>query len=155
LTATHFSGRKLSATFVAKVAEVDDAKPRLVLIEMPTGASRRSPYDLLYIDRSKYENVVPCWDGKWWSDADAACFLAPTTGSPLRLIINNDVAIVAEYRNALRRKRLGEAMIKRGSPSTHRTSPITCTRCIRRARVAPRKPISATPKSGGAKRLAA
>jgi hypothetical protein len=113
VTAAHVSGRKLSTTFVAKVAEVEDdeAKPRLVSIEMPTGASRRSPYDLRYIDRSQYEKV-PCWDSKWWSDADAACYLAPTAGAPLRLIINNDAAILAEYRNALRRKRLSEAVTK-------------------------------------------
>jgi hypothetical protein len=114
VTATHVDGRKLSTTFIAQVAVVedDDPKPWLIPVDVPTGTSRKSPYDLLYIDRSKYENVVPCWDGKWWSDADAACYLPPTAGSPLRLIVNNDATILAEYRYALRRKRLSEAMIK-------------------------------------------
>jgi hypothetical protein len=86
--------------------------PRLVSVEMPAEVSRKSPYDLLYIDRSKYENVVPCWDGRWWTDADTACYLPPTAESPLRLIINNDATILAEYRRALQRKRLSETTIK-------------------------------------------
>jgi hypothetical protein len=112
VTATNVSGRNLSASFIGQVAEVEDAKPRLSSVEMPTGSSRKSPYDLLYIDRSRYEDGIPCWDGKWWSDADAACYLPPTSGSLLRLIINNDATILAEYRNALRRKRLSEPVIR-------------------------------------------
>jgi len=114
-TATHVDGRALTACFIAHVAEEEpeqEATPRLVGVDLPTGANRRAPYDLLYINRSKYEEIQ-CWDGKWWTDADAACFLPPTTSSPLRLIINDDMTLLDEYRRALRKKHNSQSMVER------------------------------------------
>jgi hypothetical protein len=113
VTVTHVDGRQLSASFAAEVKEIEDdeAKPRLVPVDLPTGTRRRPPYQLLYIDSSKYDET-PCWDGKPWTDGDAACFLPPTGTVPLRLIINNDATILSEYRNALRRKRSSESVVK-------------------------------------------
>lgn len=116
VAATRISdGHTLATTFVMKVEEEkaeEEAKPRLVGVNLPTGSNRRAPYDILYINRSRYEEV-PCWDGKTWTDADAASYLPPSSNAPLRFVINNDMTVLDEYRRMLRKKRTGQALIER------------------------------------------
>ncbi len=98
-------GRKLHAKFVGEVIEPpveEKPTPRLVDSEFPSGANRRPPYELMYIDRDKYE-TMECWGDTGWSDEDSGCFLQPTPRRPLTLILNKDMGALREYKKFLTR----------------------------------------------------
>jgi hypothetical protein len=107
---------KLVTTFTAEVVQPepppeDAKKPRLVEADVLTGASRRPPYVLKYIGRDDYE-TVECWGGANWTDDDPGCFKEPTERAPLTLIINEDMAMLREYRRYLT-KRNTESEVER------------------------------------------
>lgn len=108
VTAEGPAGQALSVRFVAEIVDppqepADERAPRLVDGEYKTGASRRPPYELKYIDRDEYD-TIPCWGSTSWTDEDPGCFQAPTERKPLMLIINNDMEALREYRRYLTRK---------------------------------------------------
>jgi hypothetical protein len=108
VTATGPSGRELFAAFAADVIdppqtpEKPDKGPRLVDGEFTTGSMRRPPYELKTITRDEYDQ--PCWDASEWTDDDAGAFNAPTERAPLILIINQDMAALREFRQALAKR---------------------------------------------------
>ncbi len=107
--ATGPGGQKLVTTFAATV--VPPAEPRKVKKTPPEPSSqRRPPYSLLYIKQAEWSK--PCWEDKPWTAADAGCFREPTDSMPLVLIINEDMGILAEYRDSLKAKKLEPATIK-------------------------------------------
>jgi hypothetical protein len=76
--------------------------PRLVDGEFKTGSMRRPPYELKTITRDDYGQ--PCWNAPEWTDEDAGAFLEPTERAPLILIINQDMAALREFRQALAKR---------------------------------------------------
>jgi hypothetical protein len=101
-------GRTLAANFDAVVVEppeqqAKEKQPRKVDADLFTGSKRRPPYDLKYIDRNGYDSET-CWSDHEWSDIEPGCFQQPTARSPLTLIINNDLAALAEYKKYLTKK---------------------------------------------------
>ena len=108
IAATGPRGRQLITSFDAEVidppqvTEAEPKGPRLVDDEFKTGAMRRPPYLLKTIKRDEYEQ--PCWNANEWTDEDAGAFLAPTERAPLILIINEDMTVLREFRQALTKR---------------------------------------------------
>ncbi len=63
---------------------------------------RRPPYELKTITRDQYDQQ--CWNADEWTDEDAGAFLKPTERAPLNLIINQDMAALREFRQALAKR---------------------------------------------------
>jgi hypothetical protein len=105
-------GKTLMTAFTAIVAKPDEhpkPEPRSVIDSIPTGASRRPPYDLWYVYRDKWQDGT-CWEGQNWTADDAAAYQEPTQKTPLTLIINNDMAALQELRSFfVEKKKLGES----------------------------------------------
>jgi hypothetical protein len=101
-------GRELFAAFEADVIdpppppEKPEKGPRLVDGEFKTGSMRRPPYLLKTITRDEYNQ--PCWNEPEWTDEDAGAFLKPTERAPLILIINQDMAALRDFRQALAKR---------------------------------------------------
>jgi hypothetical protein len=117
-------GRLLITSFDAevidppKVLETEPKGPRLVDDEFKTGAMRRPPYLLKTIKRDEYEQ--PCWNANEWTDEDAGAFLAPTERAPLILIINEDMTVLREFRQALtKRNTEGDVQRKLNKYTSH------------------------------------
>src|SRR5690606_31772756 len=73
IVATGPSGKSLTAVFDAVVAEKPDPpkpEPRMVSGMVPSGASRRPPYDLKYIQRDGWDTGT-CFGGEDWTEQDA------------------------------------------------------------------------------------
>lgn len=108
--------QSLSVLFNGEVVEPpakpEPKEPRIIEGAFPTGASRRPPYELVYIDKSKYDEV-PCWSEANWTDNDPGCFLSPTETAPLRIILNQDMAALQLYRNLLIKEKKAESEIER------------------------------------------
>jgi len=108
ITATGPRGRQLITSFDADVIdpppppEKEEKGPRLVDGEFKTGSMRRPPYELKTITRDEYQQ--PCWNAEEWTDEDAGAFLQPTERTPLILIINQDMAALREFRQALAKR---------------------------------------------------
>lgn len=97
---------------VEPVQPVEDA-PRLVHEDVATGAIRRPPYELKYIERDEWARGT-CWGGEEWTECDPGCFQEPTERSPLTLIINSDMAALKNYKQFLtKEKKLAESEIER------------------------------------------
>lgn len=98
------SGQSLTTEFDAQVVDLPEEpekkSPRKVDAEVQSGANRRPPYALKYIDRDEYDSVE-CWGGADWTDEDPGCFKDPTKTAPLTLIINKDMGALREYRKYL------------------------------------------------------
>jgi hypothetical protein len=101
-------GRELFAAFEADVVDPPQAPekpemgPRLVDGEFKTGSMRRPPYELKTITRDEY--AQPCWNAPEWTDDDAGAFIKPTERAPLILIINQDMAALRDFRQALAKR---------------------------------------------------
>jgi len=107
--ATGPGGRQLLAIFEAEIVdpptppEDKPAKgPRLVDSEFKTGSMRRPPYELKIIKRDQYDQ--PCWNNPEWTDEDAGAFNNPNERTPLILIINEDMAALREFKQALTKR---------------------------------------------------
>jgi hypothetical protein len=108
VTAIGPRGRQLITSFDADIIEPppppekEEKGPRLVDGEFKTGSMRRPPYELKTITRDEYEQ--PCWNAEEWTDEDAGAFLKPTERAPLTLIINQDLAALRDFRQALAKR---------------------------------------------------
>jgi hypothetical protein len=108
VVATGPRGRQLVTSFDANVVdppptpEKEDKVPRLVDDEFKTGTIRRPPYELKTISRDEYQQQ--CWNADEWTDEDAGAFLRPTERAPLTLIINQDMAVLRDFRQALAKR---------------------------------------------------
>jgi len=124
IAATGPRGRQLITSFDAEVidppqlSETEPKGPRLVDDEFKTGTMRRPPYLLKTIKRDQYEQ--PCWNANEWTDEDAGAFLAPTERAPLILIINEDMSVLREFRQALtKRNTEGDVQRKLNKYTSH------------------------------------
>ncbi|EJN07494.1 hypothetical protein PMI42_07776 [Bradyrhizobium sp. YR681] len=108
VTASGPRGRQLFTSFDANVVEApepiekDEKAPRLVEDEFKTGTMRRPPYELKTISRDEYQQQ--CWNEDEWTDEDAGAFVRPTERAPLILIINQDMAALRDFRQALAKR---------------------------------------------------
>ena len=107
VTAAGPGGRELFASFEADVIdppppEKPEKGPRLVDGEFMTGSMRRPPYELKTITHDEY--AQPCWNASEWTDEDAGAFIKPTERAPLILIINQDMAPLRAFRQALAKR---------------------------------------------------
>ncbi len=114
IVATGPEGKSLTTTFDAVVAEKQERpkpEPRLISGKVPTGASRRPPYDLKYVERENWDNGT-CFGGEDWTAEDAGAYQEPTDKQPLTLLINKDMAALESFRNHLVARKLSENEIQ-------------------------------------------
>lgn len=107
------NGMSLKASFSGDVAEiVAPLEPRRVAMKTPEPtAQRRPPYDLKYVDESKWDTPT-CWGETTWSKSEVGAFSEPTDSSPLVLIINSDAEGVKSFRESLIRRNLDESTVR-------------------------------------------
>jgi hypothetical protein len=101
-------GKALSTAFLADV--VEPPTPRKVATKLAGGGQRRPPYDLRYVELKDWTEDT-CW-GQPWSGSEAGAFEPPSAKSPLTIFINQDMDLLATYRDSLVAKKLAEATIK-------------------------------------------
>lgn len=102
-------GKTISTAFLANV--VDPPMPRKVSAKLPGGGQRRPPYELKYIEKKDWEESATCW-GESWSGAEPGAFDPPSSTSPLFIYINQDMDLLAAYRDSLLEKKLTEQAIQ-------------------------------------------
>ncbi len=104
--------KTLKASFTAQVVSPPD--PRKVKKIVPEPASQRKPpYKLNYIKQPEWSKVQ-FWDDKsWWTPEDAGCFLEPTESMPVVLIINEDMGLLTEWQESMRKRKYEPTTIKR------------------------------------------
>jgi hypothetical protein len=100
-------GRSLSTAFLADV--VESPQPRRSTKAIVSGAQRRPPYALIYIRKENW-NDETCW-GENWTSADSGSYEAPSQKSPLTIFINQDMELLAVYREQLITKKLEEKTV--------------------------------------------
>jgi hypothetical protein len=101
-------GKVLTTSFVADV--VDPPSARKVTTKIVGGGQRRPPYQLLYIKKDKWSKET-CW-GSAWSAAEPGSFDEPTAKEPLTIYVNQDMELLATYREALLAKKQAETTIQ-------------------------------------------
>lgn len=101
-------GKTLATAFLANV--VEPPSPRKATTKLPGGGQRRPPYDLRYVERLSWKDDT-CW-GQSWSGDDPGAFDPPSPKSPLTIFINQDMDLLATYRDSLVAKKLAETTIK-------------------------------------------
>lgn len=101
-------GKTLTTAFTVDVVEPPSA--RKVPYKIAGGSQRRPPYFLVYIKKEKWGEET-CW-GSTWSAGEPGSFEEPTAKSPLTIFINQDMELLATYREALLAKKQAEATIK-------------------------------------------
>ncbi len=101
-------GKTLATAFLADIVEPPSA--RKVSTKIQGGGQRRPPYDLFYVKKENWHEEN-CWGKKWTGD-DAGSFDLPTTKSPLTIFINQDMDLLASYRERLLAKKNAETTIQ-------------------------------------------
>ncbi len=101
-------GKTVSTAFLADV--VEPPTPRKVTSKLLGGGQRRPPYDLRYVERKDWGEDT-CW-GQRWSGSEPGAFEEPSAKSPLTIFINQDMDLLASYRDNLLSKKLAETTIK-------------------------------------------
>jgi hypothetical protein len=101
-------GKTLTTAFIADVVEGPSA--RKVPSKVAGGGQRRPPYDLRYVQKENWVDET-CW-GTGWSGAEAGSFESPTAKSPLTIFVNQDMELLAIYREALIAKKHAETTIQ-------------------------------------------
>ncbi|HMQ15851.1 MAG TPA: hypothetical protein PKC49_07750, partial [Phycisphaerae bacterium] len=101
-------GKSVSTAFLADV--VEPPTPRKITAKLPGGGQRRPPYDLRYVERKDWGEDT-CW-GQQWSGSEPGAFEEPSAKSPLTIFINQDMDLLASYRDSLLSKKLAETTIK-------------------------------------------
>lgn len=106
------SAKVLSATFTAQVVQVVQEAPKKAKKVVPEpSAQRKPPYELKYVSKDEWDKGYWGGDGQWRKD-DAACFHEPTEGTPLVLVINQDMELLHLYQEDLKSKKLEPATVK-------------------------------------------
>ncbi|MCI0540779.1 MAG: hypothetical protein L0Z50_36735 [Verrucomicrobiales bacterium] len=101
-------GTTLTTAFLADVVEPPSA--RKVTSKVVGGGQRRPPYDLRYVTKDNWGEET-CW-GSGWSAAEPGSFEEPSAKSPLTIFVNQDMELLATYREALIAKRQAETTIQ-------------------------------------------
>jgi hypothetical protein len=103
-------GKTLSTAFLADVVEAPS--PRKLTTKQQGGGQRRPPYELRYIKREDWENASLACFGQQWSGAEPGSFDPPSAKSPLTIFINQDMDLLASYRDSLVAKKNAETTIQ-------------------------------------------
>jgi hypothetical protein len=103
-------GKTLSTAFLADVIEPSSA--RKITSKASGGGQRRPPYQLAYVKRENWNDANFTCFGQPWSGADAGSFDPPDAKTPLTIFINQDMDLLAAYRDRLLAKRHAEATIQ-------------------------------------------
>jgi hypothetical protein len=101
-------GKTLTTAFLADV--VEPPAPRKITTQLSGGAQRRPPYNLQYVKKENW-NQDTCWGGQWTGE-DAGAFDPPSTKSPLTIFVNQDMDLLANYRETLISKKHAETTIQ-------------------------------------------
>jgi hypothetical protein len=101
-------GKTLTTAFLADI--VEPLSPRKTSTKLPGGGQRRPPYDLKYVKKENW-NDETCW-GEAWKGDDAGSFETPSSKSPLTIFINQDMDLLASYREMLIAKKNAETTIQ-------------------------------------------
>jgi hypothetical protein len=101
-------GKTISTAFLADVVEAPS--PRKVQAKVAGGGQRRPPYDLRYVRKADWAEET-CW-GREWSGDDPGSFESPSLKSPLTIFINQDMDLLASYREMLIAKKNAETTIQ-------------------------------------------
>lgn len=101
-------GKTLTTAFTAYVVEPPSA--RKVSQKITGGGQRRPPYSLMYIEKENWGDET-CW-GSTWSAAEPGSFEEPSAKSPLTIFVNQDMELLATYRESLLAKKQAEATIQ-------------------------------------------
>src|SRR5690606_34385371 len=73
---------------------------------------RRPPYQLVYIERKNWADANYMCFNEPWTGEDAGSFEAPSLKAPLTIFVNQDMDLLATYRDALLAKKLAEVTIQ-------------------------------------------
>jgi hypothetical protein len=101
-------GKTISTAFLATV--IESPSPRKVQAKVAGGGQRRPPYDLRYVRKADWAEET-CW-GREWSGDDPGSFEQPSLKSPLTIFINQDMDLLASYREMLIAKKNAETTIQ-------------------------------------------
>jgi hypothetical protein len=101
-------GKTLSTAFLADITE--SQSPRKIASKIPGGGQRRPPYDLKYVKKENWDDET-CW-GETWNGDDAGSFEPPSAKSPLTIFVNQDMELLASYREMLIAKKNAETTIQ-------------------------------------------
>lgn len=101
-------GGPLSAEFEVDV--IDPPTPRRIESKLTGGSQRSPPYKLTYVTKEQWATPT-CWNTAEWTKDDPGAFQSPTSNEPLTLLINQDYALFAEFREELTARRLAESTI--------------------------------------------
>lgn len=101
-------GKTLSTAFLVDVAEMPTA--RKISTILLGGAQRRPPYALLYVKQENWEDLT-CWGDKW-NGTEPGSFEEPSVKSPLTIFINQDMDLLATYRDSLLARKFAESTIE-------------------------------------------
>lgn len=101
-------GTSLATAFLADV--IEPLSPRKIAAKILGGGQRRPPYDLRYVKKEQWDKET-CW-GQVWSGEAPGSFEPPSSKSPLTIFINQDMDLLAVYRDKLLGKKLVERTIQ-------------------------------------------
>lgn len=101
-------GKTLTTSFLANVVEPPSA--RRVTSKLPGGGQRRPPYVLVYVLQKNWAEET-CW-GDTWTANEPGSFDPPTAKLPLTIFVNQDMELLATYREALIAKKHAETTIQ-------------------------------------------
>jgi hypothetical protein len=101
-------GKTLTTAFLADV--IEPPSPRKVTSKIAGGGQRRPPYDLRYVKTENWGEET-CW-GSAWSAAESGSYEEPSAKSPLTIFVNQDMELLATYREALIAKKHAETTIQ-------------------------------------------
>lgn len=101
-------GKTLTTAFLADVIELPS--PRKLAMKLSGGAQRKPPYDLRYVTRENWTDQT-CWGGQWTGE-DPGAFESPSQKSPLTIFVNQDMDLLAVYREGLITKKNAETTIQ-------------------------------------------
>jgi hypothetical protein len=108
------SGELLATPFKGVVSEpIERPEARKVTDSSSAGGSlfRRPPYEVKIITQDEWASTT-CWGGAEWTQDDAGSYNEPTQSSPLVLIINQDVDLLRNAREAMLSRKLDEKTIQ-------------------------------------------
>lgn len=102
-------GKTLTTAFVADVVE-PSSPIRKVTTKVTGGGQRRPPYDLKYVKKDNW-GEGNCWSVSW-SGSEPGSFEEPSAKSPLTIFVNQDMELLATYRESLLAKKQAETTIQ-------------------------------------------
>lgn len=101
-------GKTLTTAFLADIVEPPSA--RKVATKVTGGGQRRPPYDLKYVKKENW-GEGSCWSEPW-SATEPGSYEEPSAKSPLTIFVNQDMELLATYRESLIAKKQAETTIQ-------------------------------------------